>query len=230
MFEKLIIEPFQKLFETLIQFLPNLFAAVLILIVGIAVSWASQFLLTKLFKVLKLDDLSERSGINKMLTRGGMKGSFSLLVAKFISFFILFGFIIISLNSLNIFAIQTLFERFLLYLPNIFIAIIIIIFGSMLGNFMARAALIASVNAGLKASGLIGRAVRVTIFLFSVSIALEQLGIGKETVIIAFAIIIGGVVLALSIAFGLGGRDIAREFLEKKVRGEEEEKDEISHL
>jgi hypothetical protein len=230
MFEKLIIEPFQKLFETLIQFLPNLFAAVLILLVGILISWVSQYLLIRLFRLLKLDELSERSGVNKMLTKGGMKGSFSVLVAKFISFVILLGFVIVALNSLNIFAIQTLFERFFLYLPNIFIATIIIIFGSMLANFLGRAALIASVNAGLNAAGLVGRAVRITIFLFSLSIALEQLGIGKETVVIAFAIITGGVVLALSIAFGLGGRDMAREFLEKKVRGEEEEKDEISHL
>ena len=58
--------------------------------------------------------------------------------------------------------------------------------------------------------------------------ALEQLGIGRETIIIAFAIVFGGIVLALSIAFGLGGRDIAKEYLEKKLKGEE--KDEIEHL
>ena len=58
--------------------------------------------------------------------------------------------------------------------------------------------------------------------------SLEQLGIGRETIIIAFAIVFGGIVLALSIAFGLSGRDIAKEYLEKKMKGEE--KDEIEHI
>lgn len=59
--------------------------------------------------------------------------------------------------------------------------------------------------------------------------ALEQLGIGRETIIISFSIIFGGIVLALAIAFGLGGRDIAKEYIEKKIKGDEK-KDEISHL
>jgi hypothetical protein len=81
----------------------------------------------------------------------------------------------------------------------------------------------------MKISGMIGELVRLTVFLLSITMSLEQLGIGSETIIIAFAIIFGGAVMALSIAFGLGGRDIAKEYLEKKLRGEEKE-DEISHL
>jgi len=78
---------------------------------------------------------------------------------------------------------------------------------------------------------MIGKAVKLTVFLFAATIALEQLGIGRETVIIAFAIIFGGIVLALAIAFGLGGRDLAREYLEKKIKKEtDEEKDEITHI
>jgi hypothetical protein len=62
--------------------------------------------------------------------------------------------------------------------------------------------------------------------------ALEQLGIGKETIVIAFAIVFGGIVLALAIAFGLGGKDTAQQYIDKKLKGQEEEekKDEISHL
>jgi hypothetical protein len=65
--------------------------------------------------------------------------------------------------------------------------------------------------------------------MLSVTMALEQLGIGRETVLIAFSVIFGGIVLALAIAFGYGGREIAKEVIEKKIRGEEKN-DEISHL
>jgi small-conductance mechanosensitive channel len=174
--------------------------------------------------------MSERSGINQIISRSGIKSSLSTLIAKFAGWVIIFAFAIIALDNLRLPAIERLFESFFLYLPNVFIAIIIIIFGLLLGNFFGRAALIASVNAGLKMSGLVGKVVKFSIFVFALSIALEQLGIGKETVVIAFAIVFGGIIFALALAFGLGGRDIAREFLEKKLRGEEEKKDEISHL
>jgi hypothetical protein len=130
---------------------------------------------------------------------------------------------------LNIPAIEGILERFILYLPNIFVAVLILFLGYFLGNFVGRASLIAAVNAGFKLSGLIGKFVKLTIFLLTTTMALEQLGIGKETIVIAFAILFGGVILALAIAFGLGGRDIAKEYLEKKLKGEEK-KDDISHL
>jgi hypothetical protein len=81
----------------------------------------------------------------------------------------------------------------------------------------------------MKVAGLVGKLVKRTVILLALTMALEQLGIGKETIVIAFAIILGGVVLALAIAFGLGGRDIAKEYLEKKIKGEEN-KDDIHHL
>ena len=135
---------------------------------------------------------------------------------------------IISLSSLNVPAIERLLERFFLYLPDLFVAVIILLIGYVLGNFFCRAALIASVNAGIRFSGLVGKLVKFTVFILSATMALEQLGIGKGTIIIAFAIIFGGVVFALCIAFGLSKRDIAKEYLEKKVKGEE--KDEIEHI
>jgi hypothetical protein len=76
---------------------------------------------------------------------------------------------------------------------------------------------------------MIGRFVKYLVFVLAATMALEQLGIGRDTVIITFSLIFGGIVLAMAIAFGLGGKDIAREYLEKKVKGEEK-KDEISHL
>jgi len=131
---------------------------------------------------------------------------------------------------MNLKIFDHLIERVFDYLPNVFVAIIIVILGYMLGNFLGRAALIASVNAGMQLSRLFGRVVRYLIFILSVLIALEQLGIGKETVLLAFAILFSGIVLAMAIAFGLGGRDLAREFLEKRLAERPGGDDDIHHL
>jgi hypothetical protein len=227
-FERLISEPLEGFLNRFILFLPNLISAILLLIIGLFMGWLTRKILSRLLMILKIDEFSERHGINNILIKGGIKDNPSSLAGRFTGWLVFFIFLIISLSSLNVPAIERLLERFFLYLPNLFVAIIILLIGYLLSDFSGRAALIASVNAGLKASGLIGRSVKLTIFLLAATMALEQLGIGRETIIIAFAIVFGGIVLALSIAFGLGGRDIAKEYLEKKLKGEE--KDEIEHL
>jgi len=227
--QRVIIEPFERVFEKALQFLPDFFSAILIFAFGIVLGFILRAISLRLFRTIKLDKFSERLGVIELLRKGGIKDSVSVLLAKVIGWITIVIFAVISMRELEIPTVERLFESFLLYLPNVFVAALILLFGYLLGNFFGRAALIASVNAGIKISGLIGRFVKFTVFILSGTMALEQLGIARGTIIISFAIIFGGIVLALAIAFGLGGRDIAKEYLEKKVKGEEK-KDEINHL
>lgn len=227
--QRVIIEPFERFFEKVLQFLPDFLSAILIFALGIVLGFILRAIFLRLFRTIKLDKFSERSGVIELLRKGGIKDSVSVLLAKVIGWITIVIFAIISMRELEIPTVERLFESFLLYLPNVFVAALILLFGYLLGNFFGRAALIASVNAGIKFSGLIGRFVKFTVFILSGTMALEQLGIGRGTIIIAFAIIFGGIVLALAIAFGLGGKDIAMEYLKKKLlKGEE--KDDIEHL
>jgi hypothetical protein len=226
---RVIIEPLDRSLERVIQFLPSLLTSILILVIGIVIGVLLRVVFLRLFKAINLDRLSGKLGMAEMLYKGGIKDTLSTLLSKIIGWLTIFVFIIISLSSLDVPAVKRLLEGLFLYLPNVFVAILILFLGYLLSNFLGRAALIASVNAGIRVSGLIGRVVKFTVFVLSGTMALEQLGIGKETVIIAFAIIFGGVVLAFAISFGLGGRDIAKDYLEKKLlKGEE--RDDIEHL
>jgi hypothetical protein len=227
--ERIIIEPFNRFLDRLLLFLPDLLTSILIIISGIVFGIILKSILLRFFRVIKIDKLSERSGVVEIIQKGGIKEPLSLLLSRVISWLIIFSFLIISFHSLNIPAVGQILEKFILYLPNVFVAAVILLCSYLLSNFLGRAALIASVNAGLKISGLIGNFVKLTIFLLGITMALEQLGIGRETIVIAFAIIFGGIVLALSLAFGIGGKEIAKKYLEQKLKGEEQ-KDEIDHL
>lgn len=229
LFERVIIEPFNGLYEQVLQFLPNLLASMLLFIVGILVGWLLRAVSARVFRTLKLDRFAESLGLKEVLKKGGIKDPLSELLSRIIGWITIITFTIISLRALAIPTVEGLLERFLLYLPNVFAAALILFFGYLLSNFLGRAALIASVNAGLKVSGLIGRLVKLTIFILAVTMSLEQLGIGSSTIVVAFAIVFGGIVLALALALGLGGRDIAKEYLEKKLKSEEKI-DEINHL
>jgi hypothetical protein len=216
--------------EKVLTFLPDLLSSIFIFISGILLGLILKTIFLRVFRAIRIDRFSERSGFAEMLKRGGIKEPISLLISRIIGWLTIISFSILSLRSLNVPAIERILEKFILYLPNVFVAAVILFIGYLLGNFLGRTALVAAVNAGMKLSGLIGRLVKLTVLLLALTMALEQLGIGRKTIVISFAIIYGGIVLALAIAFGLGGKDVAKEYLEKKIKGEEEKKDEISHL
>jgi hypothetical protein len=227
--QKVIIEPFEGFYKNVLDFLPNLLSSLLIIILGILMAIALKRIFARLFKAINLDKLSEKCGLSEILLKGGVKEPASRLFSRIIGWLTILIFLIGSLRALNVPTIERLLEKFFLYLPNIFIALLILFAGYLLSNFLGRTVLIASVNAGVKMSGIIGKFVQFTVFFLCIAMALEQLGIGKETVLIAFTIIYGGVVFALALAFGLGGRNAARDYLEKRLKGEKD-KDEIQHL
>jgi len=227
--DKVIVEPFERFCEGILQYLPNVLSFILILISGIVLGTLLKIISLRLFRLIQLDRFSERAGMLEMLRKGGIKEPLSVLMSKIIGWLTLFAVIIIAMSALQVPEVERLLGNFFLYLPNIFIAAMILFFGYLLSNFLGRAALITSVNAGIPVSGIIGKLVKVGVFILAITMALEQLGIGKDTIIIAFAIVFGGIVLALAIAFGLGGKDAAKEYLDKKLRGEEKD-DEIKHL
>ncbi|MHB8881639.1 MAG: mechanosensitive ion channel family protein [Thermodesulfovibrionales bacterium] len=229
LFERFIIGPFNGLYEQVLLFLPNLLASLLLFIVGILIGWLLRAISARVFRTLKLDRFAESLGLKEVLKKGGIQDPVSELLSRIIGWITIITFTIISLRALAIPSVEGLLERFLLYLPNVFAAALILLFGYLLSNFLGRAALIASVNAGIKVSGLIGRLIKLIIFILAITMSLEQLGIGSSTIVVAFAIVFGGIVFALALALGLGGREIAKEYLEKKLNSEEK-KDEINHL
>ncbi|UCG78802.1 MAG: hypothetical protein JSV21_02925 [Nitrospirota bacterium] len=234
-FDKYLLEPVTMFFKKLVQFMPNLLVALIVIIVGIIIANILRFLIIRLMKVVHFDKGCERIGVNQILEKGGIKDIPSHMMGRLFYWLAVATFFIIALNSLNIPSIEQLMTRFLLYLPNVFIAIIIIVLGYVMGNFLGRATLIASVNAGFPMSGPLSHLVKLGIMLLSVTMALEQLGIGEATITIAFGVMFGGVVLSLAIAFGLGGKDLAKQYLEKYFESkpeepESEEHDDISHI
>jgi hypothetical protein len=230
-FNKIITEPLRDFFQRLVDFMPNLLSSLIILALGIAVGWIIKKALTKLLQLLNIDRFCHRVGITEALQKGGVKDTPSNLIGRVFFWLVLINFIIMALYALRIPAVENLLQQFFLYLPNIFVAAFLITIGYILSNFFARAVLIASVNAGIKFSRLLSKTVKTGIIVLTITMALEQLGIGKDTVIIAFSLIFGGMVFALALAFGLAGKDIAKEYLEKTLKGKpEEEEDELKHL
>lgn len=229
--EKIITEPLKDFLQKLAHFLPNFFSALIVLAIGLLLAWAVKMAIIKLFKLLKFDSLSARLGVSEVLEKMAVMDSPEKLMGRFFYWLTVTIFFIVSLYLLELPTIEHLLEKLLLYLPNVLIAAIILVVGIILANFLGRATLIASVNAGIGFSGFLSRGIKTIIVLLAFVMAMEQLGIARDTVIAAFTIVFGGLVFALSLAFGLGGQSIARKYLEKRFGLDDGDKEnEIKHI
>lgn len=223
-FQNAIMNPLQNLLIQIYDFLPNLFAMILILIIGLVVAIVAKKIFILILKIAKFDQLSYRTGINTVLTQSGIRGKTSEVVSTFIYWVMLFIFIILAINALHLTALDNLISEFFLFLPKLFTGILLFFVGYLISIFIERTVLLASVNAELKFAKYIARGIQLLVLVFFMAIALEQIGIGENIVIATFTIIFGGIIIALSIAFGLGGKDLARKWLEKQFesRGKNE--------
>jgi len=228
-----ITESFNKFLGKVITFLPNLLAMITILIIGFLIAWAIKILLLRFLKAIKFDRVSERWGLTHMLSKGGMSYSPANLLSRFFYWVIVLITLILGINALEVAATQNFIAQFFNYLPHLFAAIVILVVGYLIAIFAGQATLIAGVNAQMESARLLSRAVRWFIIILSLTMALYHLGIAEKVIVVAFTIIFGGIVLALAIAFGWGGRELAKNFLEKLSKGRDERnkgQDHISHI
>ncbi len=228
--ENVFKQPLQDFLEIIKKFLPNLLTSILILILGFITAWILRVVLGKVAKLLRVDKFLINTGISRNLEKSGFRKSPVKVLRQLLYWTIVFIFTIIALIVLKVPAMENLLERFFLYLPNVFIAALLLFIGYLVANFVGRVMLITQVNAGAKYAGILSKAVKFIIIMFAFVMAIEQLGIGRETVLIAFTITFGGIVLALALAIGFGGKDIAKDFLEKKFKGYPKNDDTFKHL
>jgi hypothetical protein len=227
-----ISDSFNKFLGKVITFLPNLLAMITILVVGFLIAWVVKKLLSRFLKAIQFDRLSERWGFAHILSKGGMTYPPSSLISRFFCWMIVIITLILGVNALEVAVTQNLITHFFNYLPHLFAAFFILVIGYLIAVFLSQAALIAAVNAQIESARLLSRTVRWFIVILSLTMAIYHLGIAGEVIVIAFSITFGGIVLALAIAFGWGGRDLAKDFLEKlrKRGGNQGGPDSISHI
>jgi hypothetical protein len=222
MWKDVLSEVFRKTLagfeERLAAFGPSLLAMLVVLAVGLAVAGALRLLLGALLPRLGFDRFAARTGMTEMLARGGIRKPASAVLAAVLSWAALAVFVLLAIGALNLQIAMDLVSRAFSYLPQVLIATALLVLGGLVAAFVRRSVLIAAVNAGLPSARLLAGGARTALLVLFGAMALEHLGVGRQVLLASFTILFGGLVLALALAFGLGGRDLAREVLERAVR------------
>lgn len=213
------------------HFVPRLIVMLIIAFVGWLIAYIAKVVLRSVLRLVKFDRLSENAGASQLLTRAALPSS-SELVSRFVFWLVWLGFILLGVSVLGILGLQYEISRFFFFLPRLFVALLILFFGMLAASFFSRAILLAAVNANLPTPRLLSTSLRIIIIIFALSMCFEEIGVAEQTMLVAFGIAFGATMFGLALAFGLGGKDLAQNFLEKRfIRARKEEnEDELSPL
>jgi hypothetical protein len=220
-------QAYQNLFHMISDFLPRLVVMLAIVVTGVLVAYAFKYIARTILRLTKLDRLSEEAGASKVLRMAALP-SMSDFLSRSVFWMTLLASMLIGISELQIASLQEQTTRLLRLLPEIVVAMLILFLGLVIANFLSRAVLLASVNRGYGSAMLFSWSVRFIIWILAITMALDELSVARQTVLAAFSIVFGAFMLGLAIAFGYGGQDLARKFLERALA--EKKKDDTDEL
>ena len=194
---------------------PAVVVLITLIALGLVVGSLLRAIVSRLARAIGFDRHTERWGMTASMRGAGILRPPSEVLGSAFFWFTFVIFASLGIDSLG-FGGATAF--LVAFVRPLFAAVLILLVGWLVANFLSQGLLIAAVNAGIPEARLLARAVHWGVLLFAAATALTHLGIGKEMVLVAFGITFGGLVFALALAFGLGGRHVARHVLERRLR------------
>ncbi len=200
--------------QNLIGFLPALIGAILVLVIGWIISGVLAGLVEKVLKTIGFERAAQTTGISGFIQQAGSDWTASRIVAEIVKWFIRLIAIQAAASILGLTQISSAINAVLLWLPNLVVAIVIIVVAALIANFVAGIVRGSASEMGLGSPDLLAGIARYGIIVFAVVAAINQLGIAPTVVNTLFMGTVGAVALAVGLAFGLGGRDVAARMAE----------------
>jgi hypothetical protein len=210
--------PFVDTYHRFVAHIPGIAAALLLLLLGMFTARALRTIADRVLTHAKLDECSSKVGINEVLARLGMGKSPVYVFSFLIYWFVLFIFFVSAANAVNLTVVSDLLERFVLFLPVLIGALLILFGGLLFARFLNQVVLNASIANNVRGGTVLAHAAYLLVVIFSAMTAMEQLGMKVNFISAAIQILLGSMGLAAAIAFGLGGKEIAAELLRDLVR------------
>jgi len=212
-----LLEPARNVLTQISQFMLNVLLVIVILIIGWLISKLIKAVVSKALKAIKIDALSTRIELDKILGKGGITYSLSDLIGVICYWLGLLVTFMVAINAIGLTVAADLLNQVVLYIPNVIAGIFILIIGMFAATALKNIVMTAANNAGLSQGKLLGQIVETVVVVFAVIIGLEQLNIGMRVTELTIGIILGSFGLGLALAFGLGCKDIAGKFVAELV-------------
>ena len=204
-----MFQPLQDAISVFLSYIPQIIGAIIILIVGYIIGKALQALITRILRGVGFEDWMERGGVKQFFDRAQTNHTPSSILGIVVFWFVFIIAITMAADTLGIRQISGFLNQLIAFIPSIFVAILILFLAALLANFLA------GIVRGATGSGILASVVQYGVIVYAVFVALTQLGIAVTLTAPTFLIVLGAVALAAAIAFGIGGREVARDIVEK---------------
>jgi hypothetical protein len=215
-------EPLRAILFQIGAFLPRLLIAMVVVAGGWLLAKVARVAATKTLRAMNFNVLTERSGLDSFLRQGGMSGDTTSLFGLLLYWLVILAALLIAFNGLGLTYITDLLSRVVWFVPNLFVALLVLAFGSYFARFVGNSVVSSTKLADAR---LLGKLAQYAIMLFVIMIALDQVKVGGDIIRESFLVILAGIVFALALAFGLGGKDWAAERIEHWWPREKRNKD-----
>jgi len=209
-------QSFFSLWNGIISFLPNLIIAILIVIIGWVIGSLLGRFVSQIIKSLRVDEALRKAGVEDIVRRGGLHLNVGYFIGALVEWFVIIVFLIAAFDVLGLTQVNMfLYNVVLLYLPNVIVAVLVLLLAAVIGDVMQKVVVTSARAAEFRSAHLLGAVTRWTIWIFGLLVALSQLGIAQTFIQTIFTGVVIALSLALGLAFGLGGQDAASRFIEK---------------
>src|SRR5918994_68584 len=204
-----LFQPLQNALSTFLSYLPQLIGAIVILIIGYIVAKVLQAVVGRVLQAIGFDGWMEKGGIKRFFDRAETNQTPHSILGKLVFWFVFIIALTMAADALGIPQVSAVLGRLIAYIPNIIAAILILILAALLANFVS------GIVRGATGSGLLASVARYAIIVYAAFAALTQLGIAVQLTANTFLILLGSIGLAAALAFGIAGREVAGEIIQK---------------
>ena len=199
---------------TLLAFIPTLIGALIILLVGWIIAKVLSALVTKALRVIRFNQIADRAEIDQFLDKSGVRMDPAAVVGTLAYWFLMLVFLGAAFNTLGLQQLTNGLNAIIGYIPNVVVAMVMLLVGALLANFVANLVRGTAGSARVGDPNLLATVARGAIMVFALMMALDQLHVAPTIIQTLWTALIGAVAVAGALAFGLGGRDVAKRMLE----------------
>jgi hypothetical protein len=192
-----------------LSYIPQLIGAIIILVIGYILARFLQALVTRILQGIGFESWMERGGVKQFFDRAQTDHTPSSILGILVFWFVFIIAITMAADALGLQQISGFLNQLIAFIPSIIVAVLILFLATLLANFVSR------IVRGATGSGILATITQYVIIIYAVFAAITQLGIAVELTAPTFLILLGAVALAAAIAFGIGGREVARDIVEK---------------
>jgi len=211
----MMLEPARAFLIQIGAFLPRLGIALLILLAGFLLAKAARFAIEKGLRAVNFHIVTKRAGLDSFLQLSGAEFDTIRLFGVLVYWVVILAALIVAFNGLGLTYVTELLGRVMFFVPRVIVALLLIAFGAYFARFVGNAVVTYCRGIGVRDAEALGRLARYAIMTFVIVIALDEIDIGGAFLVHAFLIVLAGLVLAMALAFGLGGRRWAAAKLER---------------